>query len=255
MKTRLLIVTTLVVSCLSFDNVYAQQGIVTSYSNVVDGSGNSLSSSIGQIEYKGASGASGLLIEGLQQPKEISGSVLPITLIYFKATLNKGQVDLTWATANEMNNNTFVIERSSDSKHFIEILRKTGFGNSNANHKYSATDLNPIEGYSYYRLKQVDDNGAFSYSSIETIFIAKDATQIAAMPNPAKDYLSISLNGSIQSENLQYSLVDMQGKKVISGNINQDMVAIDISQLSTGNYILNVYDGNNLIKGFKIVKQ
>jgi hypothetical protein len=96
-------------------------------------------------------------------------TALPIKLIYFNAKLKSEKVDLTWATAAEINNNFFTVERSADGKNFERLLTKPGAGNSTRNLYYSATDENPLTGYSYYRLKQTDYDGKFSYSAVQTI--------------------------------------------------------------------------------------
>ncbi len=94
---------------------------------------------------------------------DFSNSPLPIELLYFKATPASGQVVLEWATATEINNEYFTIERSIDGVNWDVISFETGAGNSNYTLNYSFTDEFPAEGVSYYRLKQTDFDGKFEY--------------------------------------------------------------------------------------------
>lgn len=99
-----------------------------------------------------------------------SENPLPVELLYFDGRLNKNKkVDLTWATASEINNDYFNIERSQDGKNWETIDRVEGAGNSNQKLNYQTKDSNPYEGVSYYRLKQTDFDGSFEYSNIVSI--------------------------------------------------------------------------------------
>ncbi|NQX98097.1 MAG: hypothetical protein HRT73_09495, partial [Flavobacteriales bacterium] len=88
---------------------------------------------------------------------------LPITLLSFEATANEDKVDLKWSTSTEINNGFFTIERSADAKNWEEIVTTNGAGNSNQTIEYFETDYEPLEGVSYYRLKQTDFNGQYEY--------------------------------------------------------------------------------------------
>ena len=77
-------------------------------------------------------------------------------MISFKAVLANNNVLLNWSTASETNNDYFTIERSIDGINFRSVLTKRGAGNSTSRRNYEAIDDNPIEGQSYYRLKQTD---------------------------------------------------------------------------------------------------
>ena len=99
----------------------------------------------------------------------IRNIALPVKLIYFDSKLSEEQVNLSWATASEINNDFFTVERSSDGINFEKVLMKHGAGNSTSQKNYSDIDPNPLPGYSYYRLKQTDYDGHYTYSDIQTI--------------------------------------------------------------------------------------
>jgi hypothetical protein len=90
---------------------------------------------------------------------------LPVELLSFSGKVDNGAVVLKWATASEINNDFFTIEKSEDGVFFEVIGAIAGAGNTNSRMDYSFTDDNPYE-LAYYRLKQTDYNGAFTYSSI-----------------------------------------------------------------------------------------
>jgi hypothetical protein len=94
-------------------------------------------------------------------------TVLPVELIYFDAECNKeGFVDINWSTASEVNNDFYTIERSIDAISFTPIQEVDAAGNSGNVLSYNEKDENPILGTSYYRLKQTDFDGSFTYSKI-----------------------------------------------------------------------------------------
>ncbi len=84
---------------------------------------------------------------------------LPISLLSFQGAKVAEKVQLTWSTASEINNDKFIIERSQNADEFEEIATIAGAGNSHAILNYYFTDVNPLKGTSYYRLKQVDFDG------------------------------------------------------------------------------------------------
>jgi hypothetical protein len=110
---------------------------------------------------------------------------LPIELVYFRATRTPEQlVYLEWTTALEINNERFEIERSTDGLNFQKLHEVTGAGNSNQPITYSWIDRFPLLGISYYRLKQIDYDGQFSYSDIVSVRM-KGLAPFQVYPNPA----------------------------------------------------------------------
>jgi hypothetical protein len=89
-----------------------------------------------------------------------SENPLPVELLAFNAEYKNNTVALHWTTASEKNNDYFSVQRSKDGKHFQELLRIKGAGNTTAIQHYEAVDENPFPDLSYYRLKQVDFDGS-----------------------------------------------------------------------------------------------
>jgi len=96
-------------------------------------------------------------------------SALPIELTSFTAQFVGTDVELKWTTASEVNCDHFTVERSKDGRTFEQLEQVPGAGNSNTIRQYSAYDKFPYTGTSYYRLKQVDYDGQFTYSDIRAV--------------------------------------------------------------------------------------
>lgn len=97
-------------------------------------------------------------------------SALPIELLKFDAKRKERFVDLIWETASEKNNNFFTVERSIDGLFFTPIGNLSGAGNSSYTKKYKLIDSSPVlDKISYYRLKQTDFDGTYTYSDIVSV--------------------------------------------------------------------------------------
>ncbi len=105
---------------------------------------------------------------------------LPVALLEFSARAEGGIVLLDWKTASEINNDYFTVERSSHGLHFDEILVVDGAGNSTRPLSYTATDEQPLSGYSYYRLKQTDFNGTFTHGPVRKVFVRERKGSVIA---------------------------------------------------------------------------
>jgi hypothetical protein len=95
--------------------------------------------------------------------------VLPVSFLSLKSKVSNGQVTLTFSTTSETNNDYFTVERSSDATHFDELATMDGAGNSNTEIQYDYTDVSPLSGTNYYRVKQTDFDGKYSYSDIISV--------------------------------------------------------------------------------------
>ncbi len=135
---------------------------------------------------------------------------LPIQLMYFNAEVcdyNK-QVCLNWATASEINNDYFTIERSNNASEFTEIVKINGAGTSYVNHNYNYVDEQPINGLSYYRLKQTDFDNTFTYSPIVAISLDFEI----AVQNPSHSFdIPLTIKGN-KGQVFDIKLVDVLGR-------------------------------------------
>ncbi len=188
----------------------------------------------------------------------VSLNVLPVELISFSGYHENRMNYLNWNTATELNNDKFIVERSTDlSEEFVAIAEVKGAGTTNQPSDYAAVDSNPENGVNYYRLKQVDFDGSFEYSNV--IAIASEyGEDYALYPNPTKDYLNYAFN-SDKKQSVTIILKDLMGRVVAqySEDVSEGNAAIqlDLTSLVAGNYFITVFHGNNeVIKGDKIIR-
>lgn len=120
--------------------------------------------------------------------------VLPIELLSFDAEPVNHTVNLTWQTASETNNDYFTVERSRDGNTVESIDTIDGAGNSTTLIDYQTTDPLPFDGSSYYRLKQVDFNGHFTYSEWKNVMM-ETPEMIKVFPNPSDGNIYLTLTG------------------------------------------------------------
>ncbi len=180
-------------------------------------------------------------------------SPLPIKLLAFGVKNEKEVVDLIWSTASETNNDFFTLERSIDGFNFLPIGNVDGAGNSNIVLSYLFVDKKPLDGLSYYRLKQTDFDGLTSFSDIVAVRRSGDhQIIIEAGPNPTKDILHLLCSGST---NFSPELYELDGRLIKRFPIiSSGMVDLDISDLTKGVYLLRITT-NNEHKSLRIVKE
>ncbi len=174
--------------------------------------------------------------------------LLPIELLSFEATLNKdNSVDLEWVTASERNNAFFSVERSRDGITWSQVLTVDGAGNSSETICYNNIDKKPYPGVSYYRLKQVDFDGNYSYSDIRSVVLDL-AKLIAAYPIPSKSHITLLINTDHNS-NSRITIYNMSGSIIDTFELNIEAglkeYVLNLSDLSAGVYWLAVDFGND----------
>lgn len=182
----------------------------------------------------------------------ICSTALPIELLSFNTTCLDGKTELNWITSSEINNDYFVIENSTDGINFGEVITKKGAGNSQINISYSVTDDNKYSGTAYYRLKQVDFDGAFSYSSIIAATCISD-TKVNIYPNPFNDYIMVDLKTNYS----KIILTNAVGQFIKEINLlaNQNILKIDLADFPKGIYFIKLIGTDNSILTKKLIKQ
>lgn len=162
---------------------------------------------------------------------------LPIELLEFNAIPLKSVVHLNWITASEINNDYFTIERSVDGVDFEPYAIMHGAGNSASLQYYSLVDTNPVNGLSYYRLKQTDFDGAFDYSDIKSVFF-REELDLTLYPNPANS--AFELRGKHLDESV-IKIVDALGQTVvIDPSIHDGFISFETNELRNGIYFVEI---------------
>ena len=167
----------------------------------------------------------------------LSPSVLPVELAYFNASLYAtNDVLVSWKTLTETNQVSFVIEHSTDGIHFESIYSLQNLGSTVVPQTYTYHHLNPIIGNNYYRLKQIEADGTFTYSTIKLVTIAN---------NENLSFVKVD-NGFYLSQDGYIQIIDVLGRIHFEGNYS----AYDIKELSAKNLYIIIYRKNKLDKEF-----
>lgn len=169
-------------------------------------------------------------------------STLPIELFEFTAAPSGNDVQVSWVTATETNNDYFIVERAGGDGVFANIGRIEGSGNSSMLISYSFTDAQPLQGASYYRLKQVDYDGSASYSSIAAVTFTSHA-KASVYPNPSAGgvFTFVQEDASAENEVAVFSANMMLVKKVMVAP--GEKAIISLSDQPDGIYFLVYTEG------------
>ena len=183
-------------------------------------------------------------------------SPLPVRLTHFEGSCNGTETELTWTTSSEINNDYFILEKSVDGFYFSNVATITGAGNSNVMLTYSHIDYELNNQTAYYRLKQVDFNGDYEYSTMITISLCSDKTFISVYPNPFKDILNITFSDKNEEEYV-IELTDYLGRTIIQETVYNDngIYSINMSKITNkGVYFVTLKNGKQIVTK-KIIKQ
>lgn len=180
------------------------------------------------------------------QTNSADNSNLPVSFIdVYGKSFDFGQ-EIHWTTATEVNNNYFVVERSDDAKVFEEVGRVKGAGNSNQLLQYSLLDPNKVK-LAYYRIKQVDFDGKYTYSP--TIMVQSNLDQeVLNYMSAQNGVLNLSIQPQAYQTNIE--LWNTNGSMVKSIEIkgtNMENISIPLQHLASGLYILRIRSGAKMI--------
>jgi hypothetical protein len=176
-------------------------------------------------------------------------SPLPIELLNFDARSKTNDlVELTWQTASETNNDFFTVEKSHNGADWNELKRVNGAGNSTAIINYTTIDEHPYPALTYYRLKQTDFDGHFSYSAIKVVKTRLGNVVLVIYPNPAQDQVTINGNGS---ELFQLKIYNILGQDVTDQarelKKEETTRTIEVKNLSAGIYYIHTETAVNVL--------
>ena len=180
-------------------------------------------------------------------------STLPIKLLSFNVLVQYGRsVQIDWETASERDNDYFTLERSMDGHTWDAVTNIKGAGNSSSLLSYSTEDTKPLIGLSYYRLKQTDYNGEYSYSWIVGVNVTGSENQgVTIHPNPAQDRISILGNPyELQSVKLFNSLGQEVTYSLKIELLENGAMQLNLSSLEKGIYLLKTTTAT-----FTVIKQ
>ncbi|MGC3945918.1 MAG: hypothetical protein QM762_15570 [Chryseolinea sp.] len=162
---------------------------------------------------------------------------LPVELVSFNARLNNDVVDLDWSTASELNNNFFTVERAVNLEHFEAITEIDGAGTTTRPNSYTHTDNTPLYGRSYYRLKQTDFDGEYTYSKVVTVeYEGPRFASLHAYPNPADGMaVNIIINGVQKQNSIPIQIIDSRGLVVYEKTFPIEIPGVFQTLITFGN--------------------
>jgi hypothetical protein len=175
---------------------------------------------------------------------------LPVDLVNFTGEMKDGKGILNWITSLEKNNKTFIIERSKDSHDWESIGEVSGAGDLSSLSNYKFIDNSPFQHVTYYRLKQIDFNGAYMLSDV--IAIKSNLANLNLSPNPFDQSFNIhtNVNGIL---NIQ--IHDMLGRLLVNADQNVIEGLVNLQpDLDSGVYMITIKSETFVIQR-KIVKK
>jgi len=184
-----------------------------------------------------------------------NATVLPIVLKYFTAWKRPDANRITWMTTEEKDFDHFEIEKSIDALNFIKIGTSVAKGGSKKETSYSFDD-NEMKTVQYYRLKQVDKNGKFSYSNIIKVNRDDMTNAKVIFSNKISSILSLRII-DMPTDQLSLKIVDNSGRQVKSQNVRinpgENSVQVNTGSMPNGFYYL-ILSGDNYKRTFSFVK-
>ena len=177
-----------------------------------------------------------------------TATTLPVELSSFSASLKNNIVSLQWTTANEINNLGFDVEKSIDGEKFTSIGFVKASGNNNGStYNFNDEKLNNKTGKVFYKLKQVDKDGKFSYSKIEAISINNIKNfSFQLSENPVRGDVKLVLTNETESK-LQITVSNSNGQQVYNQQLlskkGTTNAVIAANSLKAGIYYITVTNG------------
>jgi hypothetical protein len=182
---------------------------------------------------------------------KVMGSPLSVTWRDFSAQLtNLQQASIRWTTESEVNCDRFELEHATDGIHFSTIYSTPASNAGEAITHYSYLDRNTVSGMNYYRCKQMDQDGTFTYSEIKSVRVSEKEMDISMYPNPVMNDLHIELN-SDNEEMLWIDVCDLSGHVLSSipyqtkrGN---NTYHVGTEKLNSGMYFIRFHAGTQIV--------
>lgn len=239
-------------NCLSNKQSALPDGLTNGTTAVAAGYGNGSESEYDNIEYKftTVSGSKAEILASIGDRCNWNGTnsesycdpippfsitTLPVELMGFGAESIGNHVEISWITTSELNNDFFSLERSTDGMFFSPVGQIDGLGTTQEVNIYSFTDLPESSGTFYYRLRQVDYDGAFSFSSSVAVELTMDGHSLEIFPNPVIGPLQVRSHDGISM-----NIYSLSGQMVYQADLNQGVGVADLSELTPGIYTVEV---------------
>lgn len=171
---------------------------------------------------------------------EVFCSPLPVDFLTISAELNSDRtVDVNWSSETELNNDYYVVERRNDTTSWDSLGTINGAGNSYQPLFYNFIDLNALRGVSYYRVKQVDFDGKYTYSPIASV--SMETKEITIYPNPSNGVFILNYSNNSKLDT-RYFVYNSLGESILESTVpkGKNSSIIDLSNYPKGVYIVDI---------------
>jgi len=174
------------------------------------------------------------------EPSKLTLTALPLKLISFRGEEKSNNDILTWTTSNEINTSHFIIEQSQNGAFFTPMAKREASGTNAGNKTYEYTQHTLLNPGGFYRLKMVDKDDAFSYSSIIRLN-RNQPTELRGLYDVVNRQIIIKTPGSIEC---RWKLISQNGEVLKQGVFSNSIVAIPVSGTAKGTYFLFLHSGS-----------
>lgn len=169
------------------------------------------------------------------------GSSLPVTWLYVRGERKDQQALINWATAQEMDTDKFLVEYSRDGKTYQSVSELPAAGNSSTSRTYAYTHPKLQSGVNYFRIKQLDKNGKFSYSNIIVVPYVDRNSAPVLIPNPVERHATLLIPPAFEATHIV--VYDAVGKTIMQQPVtdkNSQHLLLQLGSLQKGVYLLQV---------------
>ncbi len=176
-------------------------------------------------------------------------TTLPVTMSQLQAGAIKQGALLNWKTFQEINNNFFEIEHSTDASNFKVVGRIPGAGNSSQELNYSFIHDKAVPGKNFYRLRQTDFGGRINFSNIELLLLVAKQGALFVSPNPVTD--KINLPGVGLERSPIFTIYNLKGQLLQKGNLTNRSILLEPGLVNAVYHLRIMYaDGTTLAANF-----
>jgi hypothetical protein len=180
---------------------------------------------------------------------------LPLKLLEFKGEQEREKNILLWTTANEEQTASFIIQRSADALQFKDIGTVAAAGDYSGTLQYRYEDRQPLDKNNYYRLKMLDQDGSFTYSSIILLKRYGSGSKLTVFPNPTTQSVNIMMSRASSTGVVTAQLIDLKGTVLQQKQIiNTSVINFDLDRYVPGIYLIRVQvDGEQSV--WRVINQ
>jgi len=181
----------------------------------------------------------------------LTSSSFPVEFIDFTvANLDNKYHLLEWSTASEQEADYFVVEHSMNGESFKSIAQVKAAGTTIERQNYQFRFADPQHGTNYYRLRQVDEDGASHIYKTISAYQFKDLELVKAYPVPTYDDITLEVR-YIETSDFTLEIIDPSGKTVKQQQVlfeaGVNTIELDLSDLASGAYHIKLFNGQSLI--------